>query len=73
MRETAADRGGAGSRNGGSGGLPARIAARPADESEVKQMPPFPNEYTPDNTDGAALTEYAAELLREINRKDDEE
>ncbi len=30
-------------------------------------MPPFPNEYVPDNTDGYALTEYAAELLRKIN------
>lgn len=36
-------------------------------------MSPFPNEYTPDNTDRAALTEYAARLLEEINRKDDEE
>lgn len=32
-------------------------------------MPPFPNEYEPDNTDGAELTEYAAQLLEEINER----
>ena len=32
-------------------------------------MPPFPNEY-PDNTDGNELTEYAAQLVDEINRKE---
>lgn len=43
-------------------------------------MPPFPNEYEPDttgrcavnakrNTDGEALTEYAAQLLEEINER----
>ncbi len=35
-------------------------------------MPPFPNEYVLDNTDGKALTEYAAELLREINNDEKE-
>ncbi len=30
-------------------------------------MPTFPNEYQPDNTDDREFTEYAAELLREIN------
>lgn len=35
-------------------------------------MPKFPNEYEPDNTDGAELLEYAAALLNEINGKEDE-
>lgn len=35
-------------------------------------MPPFPNEYTPENTDATELTEYAAQLLEEINGKEDE-
>lgn len=30
-------------------------------------MPPFPNEYKPDNTNGEELDEYAAALLEEIN------
>lgn len=38
-------------------------------ESEVKKMPPFPNEYTPDNTDAKELTKYAAQLLDEINER----
>lgn len=42
-----------------------------AKESEVNEMPKFPNEY-PDNTDGAELLEYAAALLEEINGKEDE-
>lgn len=37
--------------------------------SEVKKMPPFPNEYEPDNTDTKELTEYAAQLLDEINER----
>lgn len=41
-------------------------------ESEVKTMPKFPNEYDPDNTDGAELLKYAAALLNEINGKEDE-
>lgn len=41
-------------------------------EREVKKMPPFPNEYTPENTDATELTEYAAQLLEEINGKEDE-
>ena len=41
-------------------------------ESEVNEMPKFPNEYEPDNTDGEELTEYAADLLNEINGKEDE-
>ncbi len=32
-------------------------------------MPPFPNEYQPDNTNDCELAEYAAELLREINNE----
>ena len=36
-------------------------------ESEVRQMPPFPNEYDSDNTDAAELAENIAEMLREIN------
>lgn len=32
-------------------------------------MPQFPNEYAPDNTDGEELTEYAAQLLEEINER----
>lgn len=32
-------------------------------------MPPFPNEYVPDNTDGQELTAYAAQLLNEINER----
>ncbi len=36
-------------------------------------MPPFPNEYVLDNTDGEELTEYAAQLLNEINSKDEKE
>lgn len=40
-----------------------------AKESEVKKMPPFPNEYDPDNTDAKELTEYAAQLLDEINER----
>ncbi len=36
-------------------------------------MPPFPNEYQPDNTDGEELTEYAAQLLNEINSNDEKE
>lgn len=32
-------------------------------------MPPFPNEYVPDNTNGEELTEYAAQLLEEINER----
>ncbi len=31
----------------------------------------FPNEYQPDNTDDRELTEYAAELLREINNEEE--
>ena len=38
-------------------------------ESEVKKMPTFPNEYEPDNTDAKELTEYAAQLLEEINER----
>lgn len=38
-------------------------------ESEVKKMPTFPNEYQPDNTDAKELTEYAAKLLEEINER----
>ncbi len=40
-----------------------------AKESEVRKMPPFPNEYDPDNTDAKELTEYAAQLLDEINER----
>ncbi len=32
-------------------------------------MPKFPNEYDPDNTDANELTEYAAQLLEEINER----
>lgn len=35
-------------------------------------MPKFPNEYDPDNTDARELTEYAAQLLDEINGREDE-
>lgn len=38
-------------------------------ESEVKKMPLFPNECYPDNTDAKELTEYAAQLLDEINER----
>ena len=38
-------------------------------ESEVKKMPTFPDEYEPDNTDAKELTEYAAQLLEEINER----
>lgn len=41
-----------------------------AKESEANKMPPFPNEYEPDNTDGKELTEYAGQLLEEINGKE---
>ena len=33
-------------------------------------MSTIPNEYEPDNTDGAGLLEYAAALLEEINGKE---
>ncbi len=36
-------------------------------------MPPFPNEYQPDNTNGEELTEYAAQLLNEINSNSENE
>ncbi len=36
-------------------------------------MPPFPNEYQPDNTDGKELTEYAAQLLNEFNSENEKE
>ncbi len=36
-------------------------------------MPPFPNEYVPDNTDGEELIEYAAQLLNEINSNEKKE
>lgn len=32
-------------------------------------MPPFSNEYEPDNTDGKELTEYALQHLYEINKR----
>ena len=32
-------------------------------------MPTIPNEYQPDNTDAKELTEYAAQLLEEINER----
>ena len=41
-----------------------------SNESEVKKMPKFPNEYEPDNTNGKELIEYAAQLLEEINGKE---
>ncbi len=36
-------------------------------------MPPFPNEYQPDNTDGEELIEYAGQLLKEINSNNEKE
>ncbi len=32
-------------------------------------MPPFPNEYNPDNTGAAELAADIAEMLREINER----
>ena len=38
-------------------------------ESEMNEMPIFPNYYDPDNTDAKELIEYAAQLLDEINKR----